>query len=843
MTKVPNTAELDCRLPVSQFFSSSTLGTETDLRSPIFLGSAPMHVSTETFHIGFLIANSLAAAGLISAALAMGIGIYHRRDPHYRWLAIMLCGLFISAGVGRAFRAFSVGGYGLLIIDSIAGVFAIALGIAIWSVIKGWLSLPPYEQVEAMNEKLKEANDKLNRQQRLFEAFMENSPALAFMEDENGRLVYVNKAFENQVQLKREQLIGKPTALWVAPESVAVIKQQHREAIESDQAISNVVFSQHQTGTKAEPWLAVRFGLPSNSEGAVVGAFAVSLSSEYERRELNSIISSIVESSHDAIISKDLNGVITSWNNGAEELYGYTAAEIVGKNLSILVPPDYVNELTECLDKSRRGIRIDNFETVRITKEGKLKDVSESVSPIRDAKGAIIGAAVTTRDVAVVKRQREQIEELNVQLKNRIYELAESNAALQTARDQALEASNLKSAFCTNISHEIRTPLSGIIGLNELLLQSGKLEGDELMMASMIQQSAESLLTVVNDILDLSKIEAGRITLLYAPFNPGLLLQDCTRLMAPAAHQKSLEYELTIDQAIPDMVYGDVSRLRQVLLNIIGNAIKFTEEGSVIVSAHAISVSEDSAELEFRVKDSGIGIAPEDQKFLFMPFAQIDNSNTRKFGGTGLGLSLSKRFVEMMGGKMFVSSSTGKGSTFSFRLTLDRKKLHDAEELDLSRIMKPAVEPAPCWLARGRKVLVVEDNAVLQALAMRQLSYLGIEAKAVVLGRDAVNLALSDQFDLILMDINLPDISGLEATAAIRSLEDSANRAPIPIIAMTAGAMQGDRERALTSGMNDYLAKPVAIENLKSTVELWLSRSQVRPHAGRRGLENERGAA
>jgi two-component system sensor histidine kinase/response regulator len=550
---------------------------------------------------------------------------------------------------------------------------------------------------------------------------------------------------------------------------------------------------------------------------------------KYNWQRLNSQLVAIVESTQDAVVGKDLNGIITAWNKGAEEMYGYTAAEAIGQDISMLAPVERKTEIVEILDKVKRGVRIDALETKRITKAGDTRNVQISVSPVRDPDQQIIGAAVITRDITTLKKREQEIQELNDTLKKRVYELAEQSAELQAARDQALEASNLKSAFCANISHELRTPLSGILGLNEMLIENAKLEDDDRKLALMVQQSAEALLTVVNDILDLSKIEAGKITLEYAPFNPVFLLQDCTRLMAPTAQQKGLDYQLTLDQMLPETVYGDVSRLRQVLLNLIGNGIKFTENGTVQVSAKLLESDADFAVIEFAVQDTGIGVSPEDQRFLFMPFAQVDNSSTRRFGGTGLGLSISKQFVQMMGGQIGVKSEKGQGSRFSFKVKFDRKKLHQAENFSTEQMIKPAVAPIATDLAKGRAVLVVEDNSILQHLALRQLNSLGVQAHATVLGHDAIELAMTDKFDLILMDINLPDINGLEATAAIRNLEHSANRPPIPIIAMTAGAMSGDRERALTAGMNDYLAKPVAIENLKRTVEHWLRRSRIRP--------------
>lgn len=432
------------------------------------------------------------------------------------------------------------------------------------------------------------------------------------------------------------------------------------------------------------------------------------------------------------------------------------------------------------------------------------------------------------------ERSEAEIDELNSQLQRRISELNETNMALEMARDQALESSNLKSAFCANISHELRTPLSGIIGLNEMLVEQSSLPDEQHQLAVMVQESAEALLHVVNDILDLSKIEAGRVTMEYAEFDPVALLNDCCKLMAPTALKKKLEYVTDIDPEIPFILYGDESRIRQVLLNLIGNAIKFTDRGSVRIRATTVDVTDESAVLEVYVEDTGIGIARQDQRLLFVPFAQVDNGSTRKFGGTGLGLTISKRFIEMMGGLLSLSSEAGVGSTFWFRVELDKKNLQKSQGSGAQKGPKPGVKPVPASLSVGKKILLVEDNRVLQHLALRQLASLGLDADAVATGRSAIEKANSNTYDLVLMDINLPDVNGLEATVSIRNTEKALRRAPIPIIAMTAGAMVGDRDRALAAGMDDYLAKPVSVESLRDTIASWLEFTATRkfvPHS------------
>lgn len=770
----------------------------------------------EPAQLYYMATNAVIALGFASVALATFIALVGKK-AHYRWLSILLGILFAVLCVSRTFKAIDfhhIPSPPELVADMVAAILCMILGVMIWPILSRALSLPSYDEIKTINEDLE-------YWEKLFETFMEHSPAVAFLLDSEYKFLYCNKSFEKNFGVTRQEIIGKDRFSWTSEETAKQIHALNERVIAEGEPITEVIWSRTQSNAEPDPWLTIRFPVMSNHHNATIGGFAINVSATHKIEVLHAKLAAIVESSQDAIIGKDLEGTITSWNNGAEELYGYTAREAIGQNITMLVPAERQDEVPMLLDKLRRGIRLNHYETTRVCKNGETKDVSLSLSPIR-SDGSVIGAAVIARDITAQKRQEQEIKHLNKQLKDRVYELAEQTAALQAARDQALEASNLKSAFCANISHELRTPLSGIMGLNEMLLQNGNLQGEDLQLTNMIQESSKALLTVVNDILDLSKIEAGKITLEYEPFNPVLLVRDCTRLMAPTAHQKKLNYEAVIDQEMPDVVYGDVSRLRQVLLNLIGNAIKFTEKGSVQVRADLQDIKDDRAVLAFSVKDTGIGIAREDQRFLFMPFQQLDNSSTRKFGGTGLGLAISQRFVEMMDSKIVLQSEKGRGSTFSFCVRFDREKLHAAQDFSTEKMTKPGVEPIPAELAVGRRVLVVEDSAVLQHLALRQLASLGIEAQATVFGREAVEMAMTDRFDLILMDINLPDINGLEATVAIRSLEQGAGRPSIPIIAMTAGAMQGDRERAMASGMDDYLSKPVAIENLKQTIELWL---------------------
>ena len=409
-----------------------------------------------------------------------------------------------------------------------------------------------------------------------------------------------------------------------------------------------------------------------------------------------------------------------------------------------------------------------------------------------------------------------QLEEANQKLGQANKELKILNEKLTLARDQALEASNLKSSFVANISHELRTPVTGVLGMNELLLQT-ELTAHQKELASSMQDAARSLHSIVNDILDLSKIEAGKMTLQNLLINPADMIRDSINLLLPSAQRKGISLNCLIDPVLEEKkphLTGDPVRINQVLLNLMGNAIKFTERGSIEVKAEVLDRKEEHSIIKISVTDTGIGLAPDERKMLFVPFTQADDSTTRKYGGTGLGLTISKHLVELMDGEIGVESEKGKGSTFWFSIPL----LHSNEI-----ILKRYTTSASINLATASqgKVLVVEDNPVLRSLALKQLEMLGIGANAVSNGQAALDELDRVRYSLILMDCHLPVMDGFEATQAIRKQEEKTGE-HITIIAMTAGAMTGDDEKCRLSGMDDYLAKPYTLKQLKEKLNNWL---------------------
>ncbi|MEX2299284.1 MAG: PAS domain S-box protein [Bryobacterales bacterium] len=541
------------------------------------------------------------------------------------------------------------------------------------------------------------------------------------------------------------------------------------------------------------------------------------------------------------VVVADLKGRIVAYNHTCEETTGYSFDEVKEKELvNLLVPPEERAGARRIVGQLGSGVYPIHHEHHWTGKHGQRRLISWAHTTLLDTEGApkyvIACGADVTEKREVEKATRRHVVELEhaKQTTERQAEmLARQASELAVARDAALESAHLKTQFLTNMSHEIRTPMSGVLGMTHLMLDTA-LDDEQRDYALTIRSSAEALLVILNDILDFSKIEAGKLEFETVDFNLTETVRSVVQLMGQPAAGKGVELKSSIGPDVPRWARGDAGRLRQVLLNLIGNAVKFTDHGTVEVSLTLKGATPDQIELNFSVRDTGIGIPPEIRKKLFQPFVQADGSTSRRHGGTGLGLAICKQLVERMGGEIECQSAPGEGSVFSFTAKLGVRQAQDFSSTPGNVPPKeapalPAAQPGTATAPRqgggnshpGRRprVLVAEDNVVNQKVAVRMLQRLGCEAEVAVNGREAVAALESVSFDLILMDCQMPEMDGYQAATEIRRRESGPDR--LPIIALTAHAVQGSREKCLEAGMDDYLSKPINPRALSQMLRRW----------------------
>ncbi|HEY9842144.1 MAG TPA: ATP-binding protein, partial [Candidatus Obscuribacterales bacterium] len=434
-----------------------------------------------------------------------------------------------------------------------------------------------------------------------------------------------------------------------------------------------------------------------------------------------------------------------------------------------------------------------------------------------DHQGQPLRMLGVTRDITERKLSEAQLEQSRAALETRNLQLETMLVQMQELAVKAEMANTAKSQFLTNMSHELRTPLNGVLGMSQLLLQTD-LAAEQRKFTSIILESGESLLERIDAILDLTAIESRQLALGQEDFNLQTLLEQSLQSVGEQAAQRGLRLELLLADNLPIRLMGDPGRLRQILLNLFDNALKFSEKGEVRLQVSALAEKQDQAELLFELSDAGIGISPEYQARLFQPFSQADGSSRRRFGGTGLGLAIASQLVELMGGKIGVESEPGRGSRFWFRLPLRKQP---------AKAVVAAVPPAPAAQdaaeQRQTRVLLVEDNPINQMVAEAIVLKLGHSVTIAENGLVALETLKADSYDLVLMDCQMPEMDGFEATREIRRGAAGTRHQQIPIIAVTAHVLDEDREKCLAAGMNDYLAKPFTPEQMHQVIGRCLS--------------------
>jgi PAS domain S-box-containing protein len=502
-----------------------------------------------------------------------------------------------------------------------------------------------------------------------------------------------------------------------------------------------------------------------------------------ELRLQASRLSAVLENIVDGIVTIDSGGTMLSVNPAAERLFGWRAEDMVGRNVSMLMPEPhrsahegYIARYLATGESRVVGVGRQLFGQ---RSDGRLFPFELSVSVIRSERPIFISVV---RDISDRLAAQE---------------------AMRKAKETAEAANEAKSDFMATITHELRTPMNGALGMLDLLLR-GELSPEQRRKAEIAHRSARSLLTLINDILDFSKLEAGGVVLEDADFELEPLVAEAMDVLEPMAQEKGLALEMTLAPELPAWLKGDRARLLQVLLNLAFNAIKFTDAGHVTIRVSRLGQS-----VRFEVEDSGSGIAPGDLQRLFTRFTQLEGSYTRKHGGTGLGLVISRRLVTAMGGEIGVSSEPGSGSNFWFTIPLAEGRARAERRSQAGRD----------WRLSGR-ILLAEDSETNRLVATSLLERTGLVVDCVENGRAAVEAVVTGGYDLVLMDVAMPEMNGLSATRAIRALPEPV--ASVPIVAMTAFAMAGDAEKCLAAGMNDYISKPFEPAALYTRIAHWL---------------------
>jgi PAS domain S-box-containing protein len=542
--------------------------------------------------------------------------------------------------------------------------------------------------------------------------------------------------------------------------------------------------------------------------------------SEDQAYETAAELRALFQAFPDLFLRIDRGGNILDCKGGQSSDPFLSADKFTDRNLKDILPSEVVEQFGEAQDKVRKT---GTLEVIEFKAEGRQgEQIYESrLLPLSWDHWIAVLRNITARKSGELK------------LTEYAQELERKNEELEAALATAREATQLRSRFLANMSHEIRTPMNGVLGMTDFLLAT-KLTSEQQEFAESIKRSADALLALINDILDLSKIEAGKLRLDRVPFQLGATIAEIASLFALEARTKGLGFVSNVPSDLPRVVVGDPGRLRQVLRNLLGNALKFTDQGEIGVHVELLNEATNVVQVRFTVHDTGIGMPADQQSRLFESFTQGDGSSTRRHGGTGLGLAISKQLVELLGGEIGVASEPGQGSRFWFTASFGKAasaettapipataQVPAARSIAKAPMTAPPRPQKPVVMASHLRVLLAEDNEINQRITLRLLEKLGVPADAVVNGREAVQALEKRKYDLVLMDCQMPDMDGFEATAIVRSREVGTHT---PICALTANAMEGDRERCLAAGMDDYISKPVGLEKLQKAVDRWVHR-------------------
>jgi PAS domain S-box-containing protein len=609
---------------------------------------------------------------------------------------------------------------------------------------------------------------------------LESITDLFYQLDRDWRFTNVNRQTEERLGRPREELIGR--VFWdVFPQAIdTVLYERFHQAMETMEPAHFEVLSRIVPGA----WFEAH-AYPSPSGLAV---YLREITERKRAERTSRLLASIVESSDDAIISKDLDGIISSWNRGAERVFGHKAEEVIGKSIMILIPNELYDEEQAILKRIRSGRSVDHYETVRLRKDGTLIDISLTISPIKDESGRVIGASKIARDITEEKRTLEE--------KARLLEREKA------AREEAETANRLKDEFLATLSHELRNPLNVVIGYSEILRRSDDVKTEFVNRAAdVIRRNALAQSQLVSDLLDLSRLQMGKLAINHQSVSLLTLLTDALETVKMEAEAKQISLRLKASQD-PFMVDGDPVRLGQIAWNLLNNAVKFTGPGGVIT----ISLEPQEAGAQFVVEDTGQGIAPEFLPHVFEIFRQGDASSSRRQGGLGIGLALVKQLAELHGGMVRAESEgVGRGAKFSVWLPL--REVEATTNVNTTNVASGELD--------GTCILVVDDSDETTLMLSKLLEMDGAEVQTAHGGVEALALAQKSKFDLVISDISMPEMDGYQLLQELRRLPMMAN---VPALALTGFGRVSDVDRAHRVGFSKHFTKPLDVDKLLCTV-------------------------